>query len=180
MSYIVESGTSSSRRRRRRRAAITLFVVAALLFGAFWYAYSYYREPPPRASAGPACTPTSSPRSTLPAPGKVSVNVYNATDRDGLAAGAAEQLRGRGFRVLTVANDPLHKKVAGPAEVRFGKSGRPAAQVVQRLVKGATAVKDARTDASVDLVLGRTFTALLPAPVPSTPATGGPSSTATC
>jgi hypothetical protein len=110
----------------------------------------------------------------------VSVNVYNATDRDGLAAGAAEQLRGRGFRVLTVANDPLHGKVAGPAEVRFGKSGRPGAQVVQRLVKGATAVRDARTDASVDLVLGRTFTTLLPAPAPTTPASAGASSGATC
>ena len=171
MSYIVESGASRSRRSRRRRALITLTVVALMLFFAFWYAYSYYRsDSQATAAPAPTCT-TAAPakaKAAAPAPGDITVNVYNATSRDGLANKTASDLRERGFDVATVTNDPLRRTVAGPAEVRHGKSGAAKAKVVLGLVKGAKAVPDARTDASVDLVLGEKFTILVKAaPVPA-------------
>jgi hypothetical protein len=174
VSYIVESGASSARRSRRRRALITLLVVALMLFFAFWYAYSYYQASGRAASAPvPACT-TAAPASGAPKPADTTVNVYNATERNGLAAKTASELRKRGFAVATVANDPLQKKVAGPAEVRYGGSGVAKAKLVLTLVTGARPVRDARTDASVDLVLGDTFTALakpaVPKPVATKPA----------
>ncbi|KRE56292.1 LytR C-terminal domain-containing protein [Phycicoccus sp. Soil748] len=159
MSYIVESGASSSRRARRRRALITLGLVALMLFFAFWYAYSYFEASDGRPSTAtkPTCTTTAAPALT---PAGVTVNVYNATDRSGLAATTASAVRKRGYRIATVANDPLQKTVSGPAEVRYGTTGRPGARLVLTLVKGAKAVKDSRTDSSVDLVLGDKFTVL--------------------
>lgn len=169
MSYIVESGASTSRRARRLRALITLAIVAAMLFGSFWYAYSYYRASN-KAEATPSagCASTTAP--ALPKPSDITVNVFNATDRNGLAASAAAQVRKRGFTVSTVANDPLQRKIAGAAEVRFGAAGAPGAKVVATLVKGATSIKDARADSSVDLVLGEKFVALAPA-APTAPST---------
>ena len=178
MSYIVESGASSSRRSRRRRALITLGLVALMLFFAFWYAYSYYQESDDRrAAARPTCTTTAAPLT----PKDVTVNVYNATQRAGLAAKTATDVRKRGFRVSTVANDPLQRKVAAAAEVRFGPSGAPGSKLVLGLVKGAKVVKDSRTDSSVDLVIGEKYTKLAAAPkaTPAPTATTGTTS-ATC
>jgi hypothetical protein len=165
MSYIVESGASTSRRARRRRALITLGVVALMLFLAFWYAYSYYQGSSGTRATPPAATCTAKP--VAPTPGTTTVNVYNATQRNGLAAATAAQVRKRGFKVSTVSNDPLQKTVTGPAEVRYGKSGAGRGALVLALVKGAKAVVDARTDGSVDLVLGNRFSALAPAPKPA-------------
>ena len=170
MSYVVEAGASRSRRARRRRALITLGVVALMLFFAFWYAYSYYQDSnTPRASASPTCTATAT--STAKTPSQVTVNVYNATDRSGLAAKTASDVRKRGFKVSAVSNDPLQKDVTVAAEVRYGTTGTSAAQLVMALVKGSKAIKDSRTDSSVDLVLGAKFKALTAAPKATTPAT---------
>jgi hypothetical protein len=173
VSYVVESGASRARRARRRRALITLLVVALMLFFAFWYAYSYYRDSD-RAKAAPSPTCTATATSTVRTPAQVTVNVYNATERAGLAAKTAADVRKRGFRVATVSNDPLQKDVTIAAEVRYGASGTASAKLVLTLVKGAKAIKDSRTDSSVDLVLGATFTKLTPAPKAPTATTTPP------
>ena len=180
MSYVVESGSSRARRARRRRALITLAVVALMLFFAFWYAYSYYRDSNnPKAAPTTTCTTTAAAaakptgKATARTPAQVTVNVYNATERNGLAAKTATEIRKRGYRVSTVSNDPLQRTVTIPAEVRYGTSGTASAKLVLTLVKGAKAVRDSRADASVDLVLGEKFTALTPAPK-TTPAATTP------
>jgi len=177
VSYIVESGASSSRRARRRRALITLGIVALMLFFAFWYAYSYYQASDERrATPRPTCTAAAGP--VLPA--DVTVNVYNATDRAGLAAKTATDVRKRGFRVSTVANDPLQRKVTIAAEVRLGPTGAKGSKLVLGLVKGSKAVKDSRTDSSVDLVLGDKYTKLTPAPKVTPTPTATATTTKTC
>jgi hypothetical protein len=107
-----------------------------------------------------------------PKPQQIKLNVYNATDEQGRATVVAKALRKRDFVISTVANDPTYNSVPGPAEVRFGAAkGEPAAAVVAGQVKGAKLVPDTRTDRSVDLVIGQTFTRLVPqAPKPPTPA----------
>jgi hypothetical protein len=176
MSYVVESGASRSRRARRRRTLITLGIVALMLFFAFWYAYSYYQDSDKAgATPAPTCTPTSTSTASR-VPSQVTVNVYNATDRTGLAAKTASDVRKRGFKVSAVSNDPLQRQVAIAAEVRYGTAGVASAKLVLGLVKGSKAVRDSRTDASVDLVLGAKFTALTPAPK----ATGAGGTAAAC
>ncbi|HEV7196196.1 MAG TPA: LytR C-terminal domain-containing protein [Pedococcus sp.] len=159
MSYTVETGASSAGRSRRRRSLITLALVALMLFFAFWYAYSYYRASgSPQASASTStCTGT-----TTPVPSAITVNVYNATQREGLAARTAAEVRKRGFKVSSVANDPLQHTVTGVAEVRYGRAATESSKLVLALVKGGKLVLDGRTDGTVDLVLGEKFKALSP------------------
>ena len=173
MSYVVESGASRSRRARRRRALITLGVVALMLFFAFWYAYSYYQHSD-SARAVPTTSCTTTTTAAALAPKQVTVNVYNATSRNGLAAKTAADVRKRGFKVSSVSNDPLDKRVTAAAEVRYGPKGAAAGKLVLALVKGSKAVADKRTDASVDLVLGAKFVALAAPPKTAPPKTAPP------
>ena len=151
MSITVESA-SVARARRRKRTAITLLVVIAMLAGAFYYASSYWSKGSTKAAA-PACTITAGPSGPV-YPSQVTVNVYNATSRTGLAATVGRLVKAKGFVLGTVSNDPAKKQIPGTAEVRYGSAGERAAVLVQTLVSGAPLVKDTRADASVDLVLG--------------------------
>lgn len=151
-------------RQQQRRATTTILVVLLMLFFAFWYAYSYYRASggdEARAGDGSTCRPYD-PK--VPAPGNTTVNVYNATSKNGLAARTAAELKRRGFLVGTVSNDPSDRTVA-VAEVRYGPAGKSRAQLVVPLGgKGTTQLADKRKDATVDLVLGNTFSALAATP----------------
>lgn len=150
--------------RRSRAAMITLIVVVAIaLFGAgvvlAWFLRgSTGTAATPDGSQTPACvTTTATPGVGLPKPGTVSINVYNSTDRTGLAAQTAATLKGRGFVIGTIANDPLGKTIPGSAELRHGPKGTKNAELLTYYIAGAKLVTDARSDASVDVVLGEGF-----------------------
>ena len=162
---------STRARDRRRRSAITLVSVLLLLFFAFWYAYSYYRSAT-TSTTQTLSTPCATVTAGQPNPATTTVNVYNATSRNGLAAATAKEIKARGFTVGKIANDPLHQTVKGPAQVRYGPAGASRAALVRDLIgKGVVMVKDKRTDTSVDLVLGDGFNSLVAAPTPSAAAT---------
>lgn len=110
----------------------------------------------------PCVTVTVIPADTLPAPADVTTNVYNATDRTGLAAATAEELKARGFVIGTVANDPLGKTITGVAEVRHGPKGADAARLMAFYLPDAKLVDDGRSDASIDTVLGAGFMDVAP------------------
>ena len=177
MGYIQEA--PSWRARRRRRQTITLVVVLALLVGAGAVAYGFYSgvlggpDHVDVATLPPCPTPT---RSAPPlTPEAVTVNVYNATTRNGLAAKVATALDLRSFQIAAITNDPLHAKVAGVADVRYGAKGAAAAQLVAAQLTGAKLVKDKRHNAVVDLVLGAKYTGLKPiASTTAAPATAAP------
>ncbi|HEY7858599.1 MAG TPA: LytR C-terminal domain-containing protein [Candidatus Nanopelagicales bacterium] len=148
---------------RSRGTVIALVVVLALVFFAAGAAVTYLLRGNKNAAALPApaasCVTTSArPGVTLPKPGTVSINVYNATNRSGLARRTATTMTGRGFTVGKVANDPLGKTVTGVAELRHGPTGAQNAALLAYYFPGATLVSDGRTDASVDVVLGAKFT----------------------
>lgn len=160
-----------ARRRRRRTAGIrfaevvlVLAVLGAAGYGLWRVAFA---SSPASDRGSSSTTPSASPSACAttvaaikpPAPATVRVNVYNATTRSGLAAQVAGFLRNRGFAVATVANDPLKRAVAGPAEIRSAP-GSPAALTLSLHALGSTRVADTRRDGSVDLVLGLRFTTL--------------------
>jgi hypothetical protein len=159
------------RRSRTLPALLSLVLLAGAVGAAWWWTH---RDPDQSVTAdpGPTCRAaapgaTTTPTPTVPAPAQVTVNVYNATGRAGLARSTAAELRRRGFRVAAVANDPLGRAVRGVAEVRSGPRGAAAAVTVQaQLGEGAAAVRDQRADASVDLVLGGAYQRLRPHPAP--------------
>ncbi|MCM2391390.1 LytR C-terminal domain-containing protein [Streptomyces albipurpureus] len=115
-------------------------------------------KPVPGASARPVVTLK---------PAQITVNVYNATPRGGLAKAAADELKKRGFTIGKVGNATAayDKKVLNTGLLL----GSPTAvngslQVLGTQVKGAMAKADARKTADVDLILGTAFTTLLPKP----------------
>ncbi|MEV7319816.1 LytR C-terminal domain-containing protein [Streptomyces sp. NPDC093970] len=113
------------------------------------------------ASTGPATG-----AAALPKPAQITVNVYNATTRTGLAKTTADALGKRGFKIGDVGNAPakFDAKVKGTA-VLLG----PATALHTSLPVLATQLTapDQRTEAgrkgaAVDLILGNAFKTLTP------------------
>ncbi|MFH8802753.1 LytR C-terminal domain-containing protein [Streptomyces sp. NPDC017936] len=121
------------------------------------------------AASKTACSTKASPAATaapaaLPRPAQITVNVFNATTRSGLAKTTADELKKRGFRVGQVGNASAQydKKVAGTG-VLLG----PASSLNTSLPVLATQLTTAerrtdatRTGATIDLILGTEFKAL--------------------
>ncbi|MEU0965626.1 LytR C-terminal domain-containing protein [Streptomyces sp. NPDC005917] len=115
------------------------------------------------ASASPAAGASSA---ALPKPAQITVNVYNATTRTGLAKDTADELKKRGFKIGAVGNAPtkFDAKVKGAA-ILLG----PASALHTSLAVLATQLTapDQRTEAGrkgadVDLILGDAFRTLTP------------------
>lgn len=105
----------------------------------------------------------SAPARVLPKPAKITVNVYNATPRSGLAKQAADELKKRGFTIGKVGNAPAayDKKVPGPGVLLGAPSATNGSfPVLGTQLAGATPKTDARRTADVDLILGTKFKAL--------------------
>ncbi len=160
-------------RRRHRRQSLTFLLIFGLTLGLGAAAYLAYagRIELPLDSGRPAPLPTCPP---LPAPtalpyDETNINVFNATNRRGLALTVARELQKRGFRVpAEPRNDDSETTVKTAAVIRHGPGGLLAARTVASVVDGpVTLTLDDRGTADVDLVLGPTFTTL-------TPATAGP------
>lgn len=148
-------------RRRRRRRQTTVFFLALILtlcLGGYASAVALGVASWPWQSTPPALTCPTGAVTPLP-PAKITVNVLNDTDQQGLATriGGELQSAARGFSLGTVGNDPSSSPMAAPVEVHTGLAGLPAAKTVQAQAEGAVVVLDHRRDASVDLVLGNGF-----------------------
>jgi hypothetical protein len=143
----------------------------------------------PKADCGTGATPsaTATAPAALPKPGKITVNVFNATVRSGLAKQTADELKKRGFKIGDVGNatKEFDKKVKGT-----GLLLGPATSLNTSLPVLATQLGTAerRTDAArkgttVDLIIGNGFKELtkkadadkalaaLADPKPTTPST---------
>lgn len=168
-------------RRPRRRGRLLLAAVAAVvalgligwgtiqLIDVFGGSDDAKKE---TAGAKHDCAPSPSPSTAtaaaaaLPKPAQITVNVYNATPRGGLAKETADELKKRGFAIGKVGNAPeeYDKKVTGNG-ILLGAPGatRGMFSVLGTQLKGTTQKTDARTTPDVDLILGSTFQTLDPA-----------------
>lgn len=117
-------------------------------------------KPTGKPTTKPTGKPTVSTLGALPLPSAITVNVYNATTRKGLAKATSTELAARGFVVGNVANDPAKKLIRQSAEIRFGPAGAAAAKVVAAQVADPLLVPDPRKNATVDFVLGEGYSAL--------------------
>jgi hypothetical protein len=158
-----------SRSRRRRRKMIIAGTAAAALLAVAGYGITSLISSPRTTTAAAAALPncpehtTRAPNgqlSALPSSARITVNVYNATNRNGLAASTAALLKQRGFVIGKVTNDPLKSNLAQSAQVRGSAAEAAEMRVVAAEVPGTGLRPDTRTDHTVDLVLGGAFTAL--------------------
>lgn len=165
-------------RRRGRLVALAVASVAALgmigwgtlqLIDVFTGGGRKASAAGPKADCATTATPSSSSSSSpsptakaaLPKPGGITVNVFNATTRSGLAKQTADELKKRGFKIGDVGNatKEFDKKVKGTG-ILLG----PASSLNTSLPVLGTQLPTAerRTDASregseVDLILGTDF-----------------------
>ncbi|MET8801649.1 LytR C-terminal domain-containing protein [Streptomyces sp. NPDC004546] len=157
------------RRRARLMAAVVASVAVLGLIG--WgtlQLIDVFTGGKKASAAGPKtdCHPkadTAAQVKALPKPGQITVNVYNATERTGLAKSTADELKKRGFKIGDVGNAPgeFDKKVKsagillGPAAAR-----NTSLQVLATQLAGAEQRTDARKGADLDLILGDGFKGL--------------------
>lgn len=158
-------------RRPRRRGKLVLTAIASVvaLGLAGWgtlQLIDVFTGGDKKASAAdradcPSAKP-SAPAKVLPKPARITVNVYNATPRSGLAKAAADELKKRGFTIGKVGNATAtyDKKVPGTGLLL----GAPAAvngtfPVLGTQLPGAATKTDARKSAEVDLIIGTKFKA---------------------
>ncbi|MFE9562753.1 LytR C-terminal domain-containing protein [Streptomyces sp. NPDC006487] len=117
----------------------------------------------PAPKAGSAAS--AAPKVALPPPGGITVNVYNATPRAGLAKAVGDELKSRGFAIGKVGNAPadFDKKVPG-AGILVGspQTDKAAFSVLGTNLAGATRQTDTRETADIDLILGDSFKELTP------------------
>ncbi|MEU2246080.1 LytR C-terminal domain-containing protein [Streptomyces sp. NPDC019224] len=104
----------------------------------------------------------SAPAKVLPKPAKITVNVYNATTRSGLAKSAADELKKRGFKIGKVGNATAayDKKVPGTGLLLGATTAAEGTfPVLGTQLPGAATKTDARKNGEVDLIIGKKFTA---------------------
>ncbi|MEU1277052.1 LytR C-terminal domain-containing protein [Streptomyces sp. NPDC005805] len=106
----------------------------------------------------PAPTPSAAP--PPPKPGAVTVNVYNATPRSGLAKATADELKKRGFRIGKVGNatPEYDKKVPGTAVLLGGSTAQEGPfRVLGTQLVGTQLKTDTRKTADIDLIIGTAY-----------------------
>ncbi|MCY0944687.1 LytR C-terminal domain-containing protein [Streptomyces antarcticus] len=117
---------------------------------------------PAAVKGGPAAAASTAakPAVVLPQPGQITVNVYNATPRAGLAKAVGDELKKRGFVIGSVGNAPadFDKKVPGTG-ILLGSpaTDKAAFAVLGTQLAGTTQQNDTREGADIDLILGDAF-----------------------
>jgi len=157
-------------RRHRRERQILVFGILLIVVGAIaFFAASVYRGDVPGPFNAAFVTPESDftsdvtlvcpPASSLPLEtSQVAVRVLNATETAGLAASTRDDLEGRGFVPLGAGN--FAREYPGTAKILFGETGLLKAYTVALQFENPELVLDARTNATVDIILGEEFVAL--------------------
>lgn len=101
------------------------------------------------------------PAEVLPKPKAITVNVFNATKRVGLASITSVDLHLRGFKEGAV--DSSDENIPGIAIIRYADGARAYAERLAAYVPGALLKRDeAKQDNTVDLYLGDAFGQLAP------------------
>lgn len=173
MSSFSSNRANQPRRRPAERplwlTVLLVFVAMLVLFGVGFGIATLLKGAgggePDTASASPTevvnpgnCTVVEvTPAEFLPRASQVTVNVYNSTNRVGLAGDTAKLLGVRGFKIGAVENDPLGVPIESVGEIRYGPKGETGAQLIAYHLPGATLVDDGRKGKKVDVSLGRQF-----------------------
>ncbi|MGY1825355.1 LCP family protein [Blastococcus sp. SYSU DS0541] len=99
------------------------------------------------------------PEPLTAAPGEITVDVLNGTATTGLAATVADALRGQGFDVGTVGNEP---GTVNESVVRYGAAALERARTVAAAVPGAVLQPSDALGDAVQLVVGPGYSTVVP------------------
>jgi hypothetical protein len=141
--------------RKHRLRQVMLFVtIPGVLLGTASITAAYSAGWMTAAPPKPACNPV-----VVPAPTRASftVNVMNATGRDGVAGQVAAGLVKRKFTVGGISNAPESWYVTQSAVIHHGPQGLDQALLTASQIPGAKLFADSRSGTSVDVVIGLAY-----------------------
>jgi LytR cell envelope-related transcriptional attenuator len=136
--------------RRPGPPLVFLLVLALAAAGVWVYVLKKDSGTPTAATTCTAAVPSLAPSS-------VTVQVLNATTKQGLATTVAKDLQDRGFKVGAPDNDRSGRTVTGVGEIRHGARGKQAAAYLGAYLPGSTDYQDTRATGTVDLVIGPAY-----------------------
>ncbi|WP_052396994.1 LytR C-terminal domain-containing protein [Streptomyces sp. NRRL F-5123] len=163
------------RRPKRRGRIVAVVIASVVVLGLFGYGalqlFDVFKgdDGDTKANAAPQSHPcTASPAPALkpmalPQPAAVTMNVYNATTRGGLAKTTADEFAKRGFKVKSFGNAsaPYDKKVTQTALIVAGPAAEAAAREAGTQIAGsAVKIDPARKDKNVDVMIGNAYKAM--------------------
>lgn len=138
---------------RRPIPALIFLLLLSLLTGLVWWRVLHRPDaahPVPRAAGPSSCTPSRA----WPKQSTVTVTVLNASNRTGLAHDVAGQLKGRGFTIGGIGNDPT---TGSRTQVRYAPSSATAARLVLTYLPGAKLVPVTGTSKTVTVAVGSSY-----------------------
>jgi hypothetical protein len=139
------------------RSAITLLVLLVLLVAGAAWGFSKAFAPFPGKVDSPLCVPRKIAKGTRVFPADVTVSVYNAGTREGLAGRVMQELTDAGFREGLDGNAKRGVKVAA-AEVWASDPKNPAVLLVAgRLGPNVRVVRKAGPGPGVSVLVGDRF-----------------------
>jgi hypothetical protein len=148
---------------RRPLPALVFLLALTLLAALVWW--RVLARDDGHAATEPACTPSTASTAPkhLPERAAVTVQVLNSTKRQGIATRAQKVLTQAGFDTpAAAANDSkdypgYSGEIKGVAQIRYGPSGKPGAQLLHYYFPDATMVPTGEKDATVLVSLGETY-----------------------
>jgi hypothetical protein len=151
------------------------FGIATLLKGSGGTDGADASASPSSSTSNPGCTTIMvTPAEILPRASRVNVNVYNSTQRVGLAGDVAKILGVRGFNIVQVENDPLGVVIEGEGEIRYGPKGEANAELMAYHFPGGKRIDVVLGTKFVDLANDAEVVAQLARPSPSASPAGCP------
>ena len=146
---------------RRRTSAITLSVLVALTVAAAMVGWSAMTAPFPTAEDLPPCVATDIAKGQEVFPDQVTISVFNASRRNGLASRTMSNLTERGFVSAGTGNAKDAEKVRG-VQIWADNAKNPAVELVRAQFKSAKVVAGDALGPGVVIVTGDGRTGLRP------------------
>ena len=141
----------------RTRSAITLAVLAVVFIAGATWAWSAVTEPFPEKEEQPACVDSAVAVGDRVTPGAVLVNVFNASNTEGLAGETLEALVRRGFAEGTTSNTSYDVGASGAVIWAPDPDGPAALLLKSYLGKGTRIVDQATAEPGITVVVGEGF-----------------------
>jgi hypothetical protein len=149
----------------RLRTAITLAALAVLMLAGVTWGWGQVSKPFPGKVDAAICVDTAYAAGDQLFVQDVTVNVFNASSREGLAARTLQELEDAGFSPGTTANAPKGTSISAPAEIWVDDISNPAAKLLRhRLGRVPIVEHPENTLAGVTVVVGDQYTELADGP----------------
>ncbi len=155
---------------RKAVSAVTMVVLVGVLVVGAWFGWKTMSAPlpgedEPTKRAKPNCEGGFA-KGDLVQPGDITVSVFNAGSRSGLADQTQSELAARGFNRGDVGNAPTELETVQFVRVLTKSPGDPTARLVALQFGANTVVQDTKLDLGpgVDIIVGDRFVGLVDAP----------------